>query len=1171
MFNTRGVFTKENDIHKFFDFEKNPVLHTRCKLLEVRPLQQVFSFKAINFMKSMIWKKEVQVAVDGIEPHSSISLVRVAYPIHGVSYVSGASLARGLISLGLARPGRPALKDGFRMSLLSSKEALFKKCTLPTHRIFSAVVSHTESPDLFYVNPAAKEAELLQMQRDIQRFYTSPEAENLKVFNVWKDMPVVAPFQTDGCFYRAVVDEISTDPRMIDIVVVKFIDYGNRETVLKNQLYYVAEQFMQQEEMAIPACLGDVEPVNTKVWSTNATNLFKELQDTDINEAKIMAVTVLDKKIDAGTGNINRISVILSKWTRSSPKSMSISDEMVERKFAKKKRTERGGDSTSGSCDSIWEEFRNEDFDCYNILYGIHLRNTRAEFLPKDCLVPCRVLNVETPLSFYVHLRDKSVREYYSEMSSRLDLMMRETSVKANRRFQTGETNVFNLGDPVSICFSDCWLRGEVRKIIPSEVFASQSNSGVVSMEVSASTSETPIDPTPLTREVTPDPKSFKYEVFCIDGGYTFTFPAIQVFRLPQEFTLDSPFAIHCALAGVVPAGGSSWSQAAIDEFNKFVSGSNSENLHLFLKAGVPQKREVQPLLCNLIAIKSEITGPFTPPKKTFLCLTDLMTGEMGVALEERRPRGESGPKVSDTELLNDLSVRQRTRGVKIEVAGDSSDGTKNLFVRILIARNEALEQNNTMTDDLCMYEPAHDPPFSFKGLVTWVDHDGNIFCQMSAGTRLPIEDVNQAILETMKEGELPHIGINGLYSYRACIAKYQGDQTWNRAKILGQSKTKSSHVKINFVDFGQNEEVLLEDIRGVAIRKDIPELAIKMRMFESKIIQEKIDDFRDEFRKICIDKTCHFVWENAYKKDPMKVSIQAPKLPEDPDEVSDLTDVKKWLSNKDLIEEVCDFEEVPLQVTGIRGLMDSSPYDNNSFEEEDGFKPFQFYHLTGGVTAGKSFVFLQKRGVDMPSNAIERNIRDQQDVFLRMLEELQDIGPSAPTIGTQETCKQGTVCIALWRQFDGVYYRAVVTSALLEGSKREVLFIDYGNLETVPASDIKEIPQRFVRSPEIHCFLARIDNIRPAKGVDWEEKKIEGKIQVELSRCCQTMIGYFYTKKLRDRTETLVDLYEADSKSSLRPAKHLLQGLVDNGFLEFVEEPKKFLVIKTKKPPKPS
>ena len=581
------------------------------------------------------------------------------------------------------------------------------------------------------------------------------------------------------------------------------------------------------------------------------------------------------------------------------------------------------------------------------------------------------------------------------------------------------------------------------------------------------------------------------------------------------------------------------------------------------IKGRVEKEKGTDPLPCNLIALQKEVTGPFDPVKTTYKCLSDLMIGEMGVALEARRPRGLE-PIISDTQILNEIIVKPSRRGVKGPCTLPSSTG---LFARICASRNETVKRNAIMSDDLFKFLPPTDPSYTFRGLVTWIDEEGFIYFQVIKGGTQAYVAINQAILDGMKDSDLPEIDTHNLFSGRACLAKYPADGSWNRAKIMGQSKTTTSYVRVYFVDYGQVEDIPLEDIRSTVFRRDIPELAVKARLFECKIKEDRLFELRQEVDKLLFDKTCDFVWENAYNRDPMKVSIQCPKRMDDGDELSEMTDVKKWLLNKDLIEDEPDFSEVPVKVSALRDVFELSGYSKNSVE--DTFESGKFYHLMGVYPAGNAFVFLQRRGKSPAETKDEKNALDLQNTFLEMMENLQAIGKQAVCVGAR--IKVGQPCIAIWSSEDDRCYRAVCTSEVTEEGTREVCFIDYGNMDLLNVSDIRDIPYSLVKYPEIHCFLAKIDNIRLKAGVNWEASKLEEKIEKELLRYSDKTIGYFTKKVFPSKTEMIVDLYVAEDESSLKPKRHILQQLVNDGYLEFVDESKKFLVLRNKKSPEVS
>lgn len=83
---------------------------------------------------------------------------------------------------------------------------------------------------------------------------------------------------------------------------------------------------------------------------------------------------------------------------------------------------------------------------------------------------------------------------------------------------------------------------------------------------------------------------------------------------------------------------------------------------------------------------------------------------------------------------------------------------------------------------------------------------------------------------------------------------------------------------------------------------------------------------------------------------------------------------------------------------------------------------------------------------------------------------EVKDSSPTASPITV------GTVCVAKYRDVENnfeTFYRSVVTNVLPDG-KCEVLFVDYGNRETLSPQELKSMPARFNQLPSmaIQCCL---------------------------------------------------------------------------------------------------
>lgn len=71
----------------------------------------------------------------------------------------------------------------------------------------------------------------------------------------------------------------------------------------------------------------------------------------------------------------------------------------------------------------------------------------------------------------------------------------------------------------------------------------------------------------------------------------------------------------------------------------------------------------------------------------------------------------------------------------------------------------------------------------------------------------------------------------------------------------------------------------------------------------------------------------------------------------------------------------------------------------------------------------------------------------------------------------------------------DGLWYRGVITSVSSE-NMIDVTYIDFGNCDTVPLSDVRVLKEEFLSDPQqsISCSLA---NVKPLHGNSWSEESV--------------------------------------------------------------------------------
>ncbi|XP_068085142.1 uncharacterized protein [Anabrus simplex] len=102
----------------------------------------------------------------------------------------------------------------------------------------------------------------------------------------------------------------------------------------------------------------------------------------------------------------------------------------------------------------------------------------------------------------------------------------------------------------------------------------------------------------------------------------------------------------------------------------------------------------------------------------------------------------------------------------------------------------------------------------------------------------------------------------------------------------------------------------------------------------------------------------------------------------------------------------------------------------------------------------------------------------------------------------TKFSLRPGTPCIARY-SVDGAWYRARVES--VSGNTVGVYFVDYGNQEDVPLSDVQEIMPQFMSLPA-QGILCNLMGARPSEGCQWASEMSESFVEMTEGKDLQTV-----------------------------------------------------------------
>ncbi|KAL3869617.1 hypothetical protein ACJMK2_042282 [Sinanodonta woodiana] len=149
-------------------------------------------------------------------------------------------------------------------------------------------VSWIENPHRFWCRPVSEVNMLDKVVETLQEQYSSGIGANLTIQSAVPGMAVVSLFSEDGAWYRATVEAVAGDS-----VQVRFVDYGNTDTVKLESLRRITEDLLQIHSLAVTCKLTGIRPLQS-AWTVDAKDIMKQLV-----EDKTVSCKVLDKEEDS--------------------------------------------------------------------------------------------------------------------------------------------------------------------------------------------------------------------------------------------------------------------------------------------------------------------------------------------------------------------------------------------------------------------------------------------------------------------------------------------------------------------------------------------------------------------------------------------------------------------------------------------------------------------------------------------------------------------------------------------------------------------------------------------------------------------------------------------------------------------------------------------------------
>ena len=148
----------------------------------------------------------------------------------------------------------------------------FKQPSLPDNQYFDLFVAHCVSPGQFWCQAASSISDLDTMMEKLDAEYSGLGAAELSVGRPVQSEPCCARYSADNSWYRAVIGSVVSDRE----VLVQFVDYGNEERLSVDGVKQLRKEYFDLAVQAFQCRLASVVPPSG-TWSAEASAMFEEL------------------------------------------------------------------------------------------------------------------------------------------------------------------------------------------------------------------------------------------------------------------------------------------------------------------------------------------------------------------------------------------------------------------------------------------------------------------------------------------------------------------------------------------------------------------------------------------------------------------------------------------------------------------------------------------------------------------------------------------------------------------------------------------------------------------------------------------------------------------------------------------------------------------------------
>ncbi|XP_059053475.1 RING finger protein 17 isoform X2 [Achroia grisella] len=572
-------------------------------------------------------------------------------------------------------------------------------------------------------------------------------------------------------------------------------------------------------------------------------------------------------------------------------------------------------------------------------------------------------------------------------------------------------------------------------------------------------------------------------KIFYSDFACVETVPIDNLQELTSEFASIGDAAIKCHLCGVIPAVGEEWPSLTKEYLKELLDAYK----RVFITKLGNFKDKSMPI--EIWVYHTIQGGALEPNKSEWRCLNmkiiDQGLGIPDKLLESSTPDSN---KESTDDMLSFLNITGSVREwLQLEplpskplISKRESESCPSSPVDCEESEQAELGVSNTMfISDWLPPEPLQNKEFT--GVPTYIDNDGVIY--LHDVSQQDTLDLIRKALDIRFKNPDPKAKYAKWTVGEPCIALFFLDNRFYRGRVL-EVNNETSTCLIHYIDYGNEEQCSFSNLRKSIALYQIPTQAHKCVLNRIRPAGSQWDrQTLDYIHKSVVEKNCLVKITGEQIDDVIPIDLKYDKLWFNDHlvdfEMAKYTDGSKAIVPKFVVTNIknkkdtviCESDSGPDYIvedehTPLESSQNSSlsGKDWNKLMDEEEEKQC----LDGNFVLypkNTDDEFLCNISIISDINVLELSIihNDERNILYEDLyANIQKIGYNlSPLNGIFEN----KACIALFPE-DGLWYRASILEYSEAKNRIKVKYVDYGNVEVISLSDVREIPNELADLP---------------------------------------------------------------------------------------------------------